>query len=150
MTDFPYPTNKSNTGRLLLRASEGFDAKVLVRLASAGFEEATTGHVNTLRHVDMQGRRISSLADDAGVTKQAMGQMVRGLEHHGWVESRPSPTDGRVKLVVLTDAGVALCDTVRAAVAEIEQNFVNFLGRERYDAMRAALEALAAERTPID
>lgn len=54
-----------------------------------------------------------ALADLVGVEGPSMVSMLDRLERDGLVERVPSPTDRRVKLVQLTDAGRKVFDEVR-------------------------------------
>ncbi|WP_343615805.1 MarR family transcriptional regulator [Novosphingobium sp.] len=51
---------------------------------------------------------IMDLADRLDIEKTAMGKMVTTLERDGLVGMHRSPTDGRSRIVTLTDAGRAL------------------------------------------
>jgi Transcriptional regulators len=57
---------------------------------------------------------LSLTQSRAGITKQAISQLVRELEARGYVEQVPDSTDTRAKIVRLTNRGVAL----HAACAE--------------------------------
>ncbi|MBR7838085.1 MarR family transcriptional regulator [Actinospica durhamensis] len=77
----------------------------------------------------------------AGTTK-----LVDRLSATGLVERRTSPTDRRVILAGLTDAGVAA--TAQAAVilaTGLRERFVGPLGEERVDALVDAFRLLAGE-----
>jgi DNA-binding MarR family transcriptional regulator len=52
---------------------------------------------------DSTRTRQVALAERAGVTKQAIGPVVRELEQLGYVRTGPDPADHRAKLVSLTE-----------------------------------------------
>jgi len=56
--------------------------------------------------LDATGVRPSTLAQRAGITKQAISQLVRELETRGYVGQVPDSTDTRAKIVRLTKRGV--------------------------------------------
>ena len=56
----------------------------------------------------------TELANAVGVEAPTMVPMLDRLVRDGLVERQPSPTDRRIKLVALTDAGRALYDKLRA------------------------------------
>ena len=62
---------------------------------------------------DARHRRSPTLAERAQMTKQSMGELVRHLEAHGYVERMPDPADGRAKLVRATDRGREVYAIVR-------------------------------------
>jgi DNA-binding MarR family transcriptional regulator len=55
----------------------------------------------------------SELAEMEKVTTQSMSQILRHLAEGGYIERRPSPTDGRKVHIVLSDAGRQLLQTAR-------------------------------------
>jgi DNA-binding MarR family transcriptional regulator len=59
---------------------------------------------------------LSTLAQRAGMTRQAMTELVNALRRNGYLELRPDPSDGRARLVHLTSRGK---DAVRVAISEI-------------------------------
>ena len=62
----------------------------------------------TLATLDKTGpRRITDLAVAEGVTQPAMTVLVRVMEESGLVERKKDPSDKRVTLVYLTEAGGA-------------------------------------------
>ena len=71
--------------------------------------------VATLGSLDRRGpQRITTMAAAEGVSQPSMTQLVQRLEQRGLVTRRSDPSDGRVALVSLTDAG-------RAALADRRQ-----------------------------
>ena len=64
------------------------------------------------------------------MTKQAVGEAVTELERLGYAERVPDPTDGRAKIIKLTDRGVEACLTGRRIFAEIEREWAEELGEE--------------------
>jgi DNA-binding MarR family transcriptional regulator len=91
-------------------------AAMMARLAAQGFEGLTPAFASVMPLLDAKGSRATVLAQRAGVTKQAMSQLVKMLEQRDYVEQAPDATDTRAKVVRLTKRGVALrkaCDDVR-------------------------------------
>ena len=86
--------------------------------------------------------RFDQLARRAGVTKQAMMQMVDDLEEGGFVRRTPDPEDARAKAVRLTARGVRQRALARQAVQMVESRIRRELGPRRYAALRSALEDL--------
>jgi len=83
------------------------------------------------------------------MTKQSMGELVRDLEAHDYVERRPDPRDGRARLVQPTGRGLMLIAHARQAVGEVEADAVRRLGPKRFAELRRALIVLAeSEATP--
>src|SRR5512139_669525 len=73
----------------------------------AGRRLLTPALVRLLPHLSREGIRPTDLARRVDVTKQAVGQTLAGLTALRLVEHVPDPTDGRARLVRLTEAGAA-------------------------------------------
>ena len=77
------------------------------------------------------------------MTPQAMSELVEDLVERGYMERVPDPTDGRAKLIVLTDLGnVALQDAFDTIIG-IEAELEALLGRTGLLRLRKALHAIA-------
>lgn len=92
-----------------------------------------------------EGIRITDLAALAGMTKQAIGEFIDGLERSGFVVSRRHETDGRVRIVSRTQSGDAAAREAQQAIASVEQQWQAELGADRYDAMLSALRDLGRD-----
>jgi DNA-binding MarR family transcriptional regulator len=84
------------------------------RLHAAGYHDITGAHQSVFENIDHDGTRLTTLAHRSGMTHQSMGELVHGLERGGYLERRPDPSDGRARLIHLTEAGR---DLVRCAIA---------------------------------
>lgn len=100
-------------------------------------------------------RRITGLAAVEGVTQPAMTSLVTRLEASGWVRRQRHPSDGRVALVEVTDAGADYLDQCRRAGADALAVLVAKLGEAERTALAGAVPALeglleldTAERDP--
>jgi DNA-binding MarR family transcriptional regulator len=94
--------------------------------------------------LDATGARPSTLAQRAGITKQAISQLVRELETRGYVEQVPDSTDTRAKIVRLTKRGVALHAAAAEVRLEMQSVAVAKLGKARVSRLRRDLLELAA------
>src|SRR3984885_1203165 len=73
----------------------------------------------TLAGIERLGpQRLTLLAAREGVTQPAMTQLISRLEESGLVRREPSPDDGRVVLVTITEQGRATLAHRRSARAE--------------------------------
>jgi DNA-binding MarR family transcriptional regulator len=99
----------------------------------------------TLASVERYGpQRLTVLAVREGVTQPAMTQLISRLEESGLVRREPSPEDGRVVLVVITDDGRATLARRRAARAERLAGIIAQLDPDHRAALAGALPALDA------
>ena len=131
-----------HVGRLLLRASRAFNARATEKLRARGYEGLALAHIALLPHLDVDGTRVTTLAERAGMTKQGMGQLVLDLERRGYVERTPDPADGRALLVRFTEAGRRLLGEAVTVTREIEAHYAAVLGEQQMATLREALVVL--------
>ena len=81
---------------------------MMAKVAGCGFNDVTPAFASLMLLLDATGARPTTLAQRAGITKQAISQLVRELEARDYVEQVPDSTDTRAKIVRLTERGVAL------------------------------------------
>ena len=137
--------SQTAVARMLQDAYRALDVELEAALEDRGAVEVTPTQARALLLVDRTGTRLTELAARAGVTKQAMMQMVDELQANGFLRRTPDPEDGRAKMVRLTARGLRQRATARQALAAIEARIKRRLGNRRYDALRVLLEELIAE-----
>lgn len=135
-------------GRLLLRAFRAVNASVVELLANLGHDGVRPAHSTVFMNLDLTGTRLATLAQRAGVSRQAMSQLVHDLQQSGYLTVEPDPDDGRASLVRLTAQGEAFCRQAAEAVREFERQWRDLLGRndlgqDNLDLLRAWLRMLA-------
>ncbi len=116
--------------------------RMLGSLHEAGFTDVVAAHLAVLRYPGPDGRRPSELADDVGMSKQAMNYLLGQLEQLGYLTRVDDPGDGRSKRVHLTDRGRAAARTMRATVTDIESELREQLGAEEFGELRRLLSRL--------
>jgi DNA-binding MarR family transcriptional regulator len=140
--DMPRTEEVPNIGRLLIGPFRRIEEAVDRGLREAGFGDIRPAHGTVFQVIDADGSRVTELAARAGMTKQAMTELVVHLERGGYLSRVPDPSDGRARLVRLTRRGWESIRAARAAIARAEVEWAQTLGPERYEAMRSALLAL--------
>jgi DNA-binding MarR family transcriptional regulator len=132
--------------RLLGLCSAKFSQQLLRTLWDAGFTDQRMVYDKVFPFVPPEGIRLTDLAERAGMTKQAMSELVADLVALDYLERTPDPADGRAKLITFTDRGWSAVDTVLAAFRETEDALVTRLGKRRMVELRRTLmELLAGE-----
>lgn len=119
-----------------------FQTELFERLQAAGLEDARVPHTHVTAFIKADGSRLTDLAAQARMTLPAMSELVDDLQRLGVVERRPDPSDGRAKLICLTDVGWDAMRTGRQAIAEIEADYAQLVGRARFDAAAETLDEL--------
>ncbi|HTH79572.1 MAG TPA: MarR family winged helix-turn-helix transcriptional regulator [Ramlibacter sp.] len=146
----------THLGRLLGNAARRFDERVLELMARdidvplalsnlAARGQISAAHVHITRHVALEGSRLTDLAQKAGMTKQAMGDLVDQCEAWDIVKREAHPRDARGRLVRFTPTGLAWLQAFKAAVAQAESEFRQEVGDEVATVVQIGLEAYAGE-----
>ena len=128
----------------IVAASRAMIAAMMARVSTRGFDGLTPAFASLIPLLDAAGARPSVLAQQSGVTKQAMSQLVRELETRGYVEQVADPTDTRAKIVRLTKRGVALREACLQARTEIQALAAGALGKTKLARLKEDLIHLAA------
>jgi DNA-binding MarR family transcriptional regulator len=99
-------------------------------------------HSRLFEHLDTDGTRLTALADRAGMSHQAMGELVTELVAAGYLERVPDPADGRARLVRPTAAGRGELARATGALRDLRARWQAELGDER--SVDDILDGLAA------
>ena len=116
--------------------------RLLATLASAGYGDQRPAHNAVFANVPPEGIRLTDLADRAGISKQAMAELVSDLESRGYVRRDPDPSDGRARLIQFTERGWAAVGTALDAFNQIEADFADRVGHRRMRDLRTTINRL--------
>ena len=136
-----------NIGLLLFIPNRDLENRILAAVNAAGFD-VTQAQARVLMRVDPDGTRLTVLAEAAQVTKQTAGFLVDQLEKAGYVERVPDPTDGRARLVRVTEKAQRAVPVANAEMARIEAEWEQHIGKRRMGQLREALEMLGEITDP--
>ena len=109
--------------------------------------QVSAAHIHITRHLSLDGSRLIDLAQSAGMTKQAMGDLVTQCEAWGLVQRTPDPSDARARRIVFTDTGLAWLNAFEQAVAQTEAEFRQEVGSDVATVISLGLEAYAGDYT---
>ena len=129
-------------GQLLVQLTRQFQNELFERLRDAGLEDARVSHTHVTAYIKAEGTRLGELAAMARMTPAAMSEQVDDLERLGIVERRPDPGDRRAKLICLTDRGWETMRIGRGVIAELEREYADLVGRERFEQAATTLDEL--------
>lgn len=129
-----------NAGRVLGNALTRFEARVLELMAQAGHGQTRLPHINLTRHLDLEGTRITVLAQRANMTNAAMTELIDQCEGLGLVVRLFDPADRRVRIVNFTDAGRLWLTAFSKALKKAERELFEEIGE---DLAATLLNALA-------
>jgi DNA-binding MarR family transcriptional regulator len=140
---------QASTLQLLFKAARLLDEQALARIArKPGRPRLRRSHMSLFPHIDLDGTRITELAERLGVTKQAASQLVDDLEALGVLARVPDPDDARARRVVFTKLGREGFFEGLAVLRGLEQELAASIGPKNMEQMRCTLIAILAELTP--
>lgn len=154
-TAFDMGWRQTHLGRLLGHALRRFDARVLSLMATnvavplalsnlAARGQISAAHIHITRHLAVEGSRLTELASAAGMSKQAMGDLVDQCEAWGLVTRASDPLDARARRVCFTPMGLGWLEAFREAVAQAEAEFREAVGDDVATVVALGLEGYAA------
>jgi len=132
--------------RLLSVAFDDFCEQLEERLADTPYNDIRISHGCVFGNIEPEGSRLTELAERARMTKQSVGEVTSDLEQRGYVERVPDPSDGRAKIIRLTERGRAAQALGVGLIDDLEQDWCERFGAERVAALREALETITGER----
>ncbi|HEX3787708.1 MAG TPA: MarR family transcriptional regulator [Pseudonocardiaceae bacterium] len=127
----------SDVNWLLHRAAQRF---------GEAMEQAATRHGGSMRGylvlsvlVKDPGRSQLAICSALALDKTTLTSVLDRLEQHGMVIRRPDPTDRRVRIPEITDAGRELQQRIGAAVRTVENELLGTLAEGDQEQLRAIL-----------
>jgi DNA-binding MarR family transcriptional regulator len=136
------PTPPPLIGALLRIPSDAIHRRLIRDLNAAGFEALSLPHMAVLQFPGPDGVRPGALAERAGISKQAMNQLLGTLEGLGYVTRSALPQEGGARIVRLTRRGHAAYAKMADILREIEREWTAELGAKRFAELKALLALL--------
>ena len=141
-------------GALLRMPWESVLERLLAGLRERGFTDLGASHLSVLQWPGPDDLRPSELAAQSRMSKQALNYLLGQLERLGYLERRDDPRDQRFKRIALTERGRQAALAMRDIVRDVEAEWEQQLGRERFAELRLLLTDLnrhvAADRAQAD
>lgn len=126
-------------GALLRVPAQAIHRRIIRGLNAAGFEELRVPHMAVLQFPGPDGVRPGTLAERAGMSKQAMNQLLRSLEHLGYTVRSDAPNEGRARIVHLTKRGHAAYSKIHEILRQIEREWNAELGPKSFSQLKQLL-----------
>ena len=153
MENQPEPSWRvTHLGRVLGHALRRFDERVLwlmsrdvlVPLALSNLaarDQVGAAHIHITRHLAIKGSRLTDLASSAGMSKQAMGDLLTQCEAWGLITRELDAYDKRAKRVMFTADGLLWLGAFERAVIQAETEFRAAVGQDVATVVALGLEA---------
>src|SRR5215218_10479263 len=99
-------------GALLRLAWQAVRDRIYEGVLEAGYTDLSRAHVLLFRWPTIEGLRPSELATRNQLSRQSINDLLSDLEKRGYLERTPDPTDGRARIVRLTERGWNLTQVI--------------------------------------
>ena len=132
-------------GTLLMGAASAINRRALGEVAATGHPLVRASHIAVFAGLEASGTNISTLADRAGISRQAMAALVKEVEQIGYVTTSPDADDRRAVRVELTEAGAQFCRDAAAVSRRLTARWEAEFGAERLETLRSQLRDLAEQ-----
>ena len=139
------PPRGSDLPLLMLLGFRALIDDVHAELAEAGHPGFRPLHGVAFKAIG-DGVTASELGRRLGVSKQAAGKTIEGLEREGYVERVPDPVDASSKTIQFTPCGVEVQQRAFEVMARQRARWAEQLGEERMAAIEEGLREMTADR----
>ena len=138
----PVKTENMLIGALLRVPAQAIHRRIIKELNAAGFDELRLPHIAVLQFPGPDGVRPGTLAERAGITKQAMNQLLRSLEGLGYIVRSDAPDEGRARVVRFTKRGRAVYVKIYDILRDIEREWKAELGPKNFVQLKELLSCI--------
>lgn len=135
----PHPEQHAPLLRLLGLATRQLATDLHGKLVAAGVTDHRDSWNNVMPHIPPAGIRLTDLAARAGMTKQAMAELVAEIERRGYLQRTADPADRRAKIIEFTAQGWSLVNAALPALGELEAEITSQLGEPAVGQLRSML-----------
>ncbi len=133
--------NELNTIAMLGQAYSLLGFQIVEGVVGAGYPQKPK-HSAVFAQISLEGTRLTELARKANMTPQSMAELVDELVDLGYVVRHPDPSDGRAKLIVLTQRGRDAVAAGRQTIEGLEDQVTKTLGVREHRELRRLLSKL--------
>jgi DNA-binding MarR family transcriptional regulator len=126
-------------GALLRVPAQAVQRRIIAGLNAAGFDDLRVPHMAVLRFPGPDGERPGVIAERAGMSKQAVNQLLGSLEALGYITRSDTPEEGRARIVRFTKRGHRAWAKTHAILREIEGEWSAELGPKDFAQLKALL-----------
>jgi len=132
-------TNDMLIGALLRVPAQAIQRRLIAELNASGFDDLRVPHMAVLQFPGPDGVRPGVLAERAGMSKQAMNQLLKSLEGLGYLVRSDAPDEGRARIVRFTKRGRAVYAKMIDILRDIERDWSEELGPRQFKELKTLL-----------
>lgn len=136
--------------RLLLLARRNFILRVGEIQEAQRIPPMPPAALALLPFIELEGSRGSSLAEKAGISKQAAGKGIKAMEAMGLVRRQADRSDARAWRICFTKKGIDYMNRALQTIEQAEREVAARIGEQQLELLKHLLYRLAygEERTP--
>ncbi len=139
LKNLPVKSEDMLIGALLRVPAQTIHRRIINELNAAGFKELRVPHMAVLQFPGPDGVRPGTLAERAGMSKQAMNQLLRSLEGLGYIVRSDAPGEGGARIIRFTKRGRAAYSKVHDILRDIEREWSAELEPTRFAQLKELL-----------
>ena len=129
-------------GALLRVPAQAIHRRIIEGLNAAGFDDLTLPHIAVFQYPGPDGVRPGKLAERAGMSKQAMNQLLRSLESLGYIARSDEHNGSRARVVHFTKRGRTAYFKIYDILIDIEREWSARLGAREFTKLKELLRHL--------
>jgi DNA-binding MarR family transcriptional regulator len=137
---------ETHLGRLLLELSKDFIASSNDRMRKKGYGFIGSTHIRVLSQIADQGTELSDVIRRVGLSKQGINKILRQLESEDLIMTEVSQVDSRSRIVRFTKSGRKFLNSGFEVIDELEEEYVNELGKKEFLQLKKSLLQIAKAR----
>jgi DNA-binding MarR family transcriptional regulator len=126
-------------GALLRVPAQAIHRRLIQELNRAGFAELALPHIAVFQFPGPDGVRPGTLAERAGMSKQAMNRLLGSLEDSGYIVRSDGSDGGGARVVRLTEHGHAAYKKILDVLQAIEEEWATELGAKDFRRLKKIL-----------
>jgi DNA-binding MarR family transcriptional regulator len=123
----------------LVKAIYWFDESLQNGLKAKGWDGITRSQSLVLVNLANGETRSSRIAENVGVSRQAMSQMLAEMAAKDLIKIDDDPNDRRARIISFSPAAQPLREDANAILLDLEKRLEKTIGRSRMNAIRAGM-----------
>lgn len=126
-------------GAMLRVPAQAIHHRLIHDLNKAGFDDLSLPHIAVFQYPGPDGVRPGKLAERAGMSKQAMNQLLKSLEELGYITRRDETAGSRARIVRFTHRGRLVFLRIMQILREVEREWSVVLGAKDFTQLKKLL-----------
>lgn len=131
----------ASIGKLLFDIS-GIDENAGLAMLKAMGYPVTSAHLNVVPHIDIEGTRLTTLAERAHLTKQSAWEALKTMQAHGYIARTKDPANSRAVLISWTPKGIDFLRVVCLGLTIRQDDLARRIGKRQAEILQRLLAKL--------